>query len=100
MAWTNAALKNYFDEFGERINSISLNNGKYLLIGYRDGTVRLSDIEFIEYDGVELMRVHHTQQQGDRVLKWHDDLTTEFVEGVDVMSEEDIDYRLDPLTLK
>lgn len=99
MAWSNKAFQKFTAEFGDRINSISLNNGKYLLIGYESG-VQLKDITPITYEGVDCLKVHHKNQSGETVLEWDDYITTEFIEGIDVLSEEHKDYRLDPFTLK
>lgn len=99
MGWTNAALQSVITQYGERINSLSLNNGKYLFIGY-DGSPKLSDLTLKTVSGVDVIVVKHTQKQGGRILTWESLITTEFIEAVDILSEEDIDYRLDPLTLK
>jgi hypothetical protein len=97
--WTNAALQKLIDEAGGRLNSISLNNGKYLFIGYQSG-VQLSDITLETYNGVDVIKIHHKQNQGGTVIEWDSMITTEFIEGVDVMSEEFENYRLDPFILK
>lgn len=99
MAWSNKAIQKMIDEFGDRINSISLNNGKYLFIGYESG-IQLKDITLITYEGVDCLKVHHKQQSGGTVLEWDDYITTEFIEGIDVLSEAHKDYRLDPFVLK
>lgn len=99
MMWTNTALQGLIDEYGDRINSFSLNNGKYLFIGYESG-VLLSDIELVKVGGVDLIKVHHKAQQGGKEIEWDNLLTTEFIEGVDIMSEGYEDYRIDPLILK
>ena len=97
--WTNSALQPFLDEIGPRLNSISFNNGKYLLIGYESG-VNHNDIELTTINGIDLMKVHHKQKQGGRWIEWDDYMTTEFIEGIDVMSEADKDYRIDPYILK
>jgi len=99
MAWNNTALKAYFQENKGRINSLSLNNGKYLLLGYKGGPTE-EDIEFVTFQGVELIRVHHESMHGDTKVKWTNDLTTEFVEGIDVLDPSNPDVALDPLKLK
>ena len=97
--WTNRAVQTMIDVYGERINSISLNNGKYILVGYESG-IQLSDISLETIEGVDCIKIHHKQQSGGTVLEWDDFVTTEFIEGIDVMSEKHKDYRLDPFTLK
>lgn len=99
MAWSNSALEKYFKENKGRINSISLNNGKYLFLGVKGGPTE-DDIEFITFNGVELIRVHHERMNGDKKVKWTNDLTTEFIEGIDVLDKVNPDVMLDPLTLK
>ena len=99
MAWNNRTFQKFKDQFGDRINSISFNNGKYLLIGYESG-IQLKDIEPVTLEGVDCLKIHHKQQSGGIVLEWDDYMTTEFIEGVDVMSEQHKDYRLDPFILK
>ena len=97
--WTNRAVQKMIDVYGERINSISLNNGKYILVGYESG-IQLSDISLETIEGVDCIKIHHKQQSGGTVLEWDDFVTTEFIEGIDVMSEKHKDYRLDPFILK
>ena len=92
--WTNRAVQKMIDVYGERINSISLNNGKYILVRYESG-IQLSDISLETIEGVDCIKIHHKQQSGGTVLEWD-----EFIEGIDVMSEKHKDYRLDPFTLK
>lgn len=99
MLWTNAALQSLFSQYKDRINSISLNNGKYVFIGYESG-IQLDDIEFVTFNGVDCLKIHHKAQQGGTVLEWDNLVTTEFIEGIDIMSEGYDQYRLDPLTLK
>ena len=97
--WTNKAVQKMITDFGDRINSFSFNNGKYLLVGYESG-IQLSDISFVTVEGVDCLKVHHKQQSGGTVLEWDDYVTTEFIEGIDVLSEQHKDYRLDPFILK
>jgi hypothetical protein len=97
--WTNKALQALINDVGERINSISLNNGKYLFIGYESGT-QLKDISFETYNGVDVMKIHHKQQQGGTVIEWDTLITTEFIEGIEIMDKKSENYRIDPLILK
>jgi hypothetical protein len=99
MGWTNAGVQDVINKYGDRLNSISLNNGKYLFIGYESG-VQLKDISFETIGGVDVIKIHHKQQQGGKVIEWDNLVTTEFIESVDVMDENSKDYRLDPFTLK
>ena len=97
--WTNRAVQKMIDVYGERINSISLNNGKYILVGYESG-IQLSDISLETIEGVDCIKIHHKQQSGGTVLEWDDFVTTEFIEGIDVLDEADQEYRIDPLRFK
>ena len=69
--WTNRAVQKMIDVYGERINSISLNNGKYILVGYESG-IQLSDISLETIEGVDCIKIHHKQQSGGTVLEWDD----------------------------
>ena len=60
----------------------------------------MDDISFVTKGGTDLLKVHHKKINFDKVIEWDNYLTTEFIEGIDVMTEEFKDYRLDPLTLK
>lgn len=100
MAWTNTGIQQLVNNVGwDRINSMSLNNGKYLFIGYQTG-VKPEDISFQTIAGNDVMVVHHTQEQGGVEISWNDYITTEFIENVDVMDEDSADYRIDPFILK
>ena len=101
MEWSNSSVKQMFDKYGDRICSISLNNGKYLLIGYRGkGQVQMSDISFETIGGVDVMAIKHVDFSSGRDIEFTSYITTAFIEGIDVMSEKDKDYRIDPLRLK
>lgn len=99
MAWNNASLQKLFDEKGDRINSMSLNNGKYVLIGYETG-IKLKDIKLETYNGVDVMVIHHRQKQSGTWVEWDSMVTTEFIEAIDIMTEECKQYCLDPFILK
>lgn len=80
---TSAAMQAIFDEYGEKICAISLDNGRVIYIGYNqkdwsgkpipDGEARgvtLKDIEFITYGDVEFMKItQKLQSQGMKVLE-------------------------------
>ena len=101
MNWTNAAVEQMFQKYGDRICSISLNNGKYLLIGYRGkGQVQMSDISFETIGGIDVMAIKHVDFSSGRDVNFTSYITTAFIEGIDVMDEKDKDYRIDPLRLK
>lgn len=101
MNWTNASVKQMFDKYGDRICTISLNNGKCLFIGYRGkGQVQLSDISFEKIGDVEVMVIKHVDISSGRDIEFTSYITTAFIEGIDVMSEKDKDYRIDPLRVK
>ena len=100
MMFTNAAIQAIVNEVGkDRINSMSFNSGKLLLIGYESGT-QWEDLSFKTYDGVDCIVVHHKQQQGGRVIEWDNIMVTEFLENIEVMSEGYDQYRIDPLIMK
>lgn len=97
---TNASMMEMFQRYGDRICAIGLNNGKRLLIGYRgENSTQLRDISFETIDGVDLMVVKKVDISSGRKLHFKDYITTEFIEYVLVMDEEDADYRIDPFHL-
>ena len=98
---SNESLKAMFDEFGERICAISLNNGKMMFLDYNGaGSTKLSDITFETRNGCDLMVVKKTDISSGRNIPYTDYITTEFVENVIVMDEGYEQYRVDPLVLK
>ena len=98
---SNADVQAMFDQYGERVCAISLNNGKLLYIGYRGkGSTLLSDISFETVGGCDMMVVSKTDISSGRDVRYKNYITTEFIESVVVMDEEFADYRVDPLLLK
>lgn len=96
--WTNKALKSFLDKNKGRVCSIHLNNGKVLMIDYPGKhTTKFEDIRFETVDGVDLMVVKHVDDSSGREVEFETYSTTEFIEGIDVMSEKDQMYRVDPL---
>ena len=96
--FTNAGVQEMIDKYGDRICGMSLNNGKYLLIGYEGvGSVQLSDISFDTIGGCDVMVINHTDISHGRHCKYQSFITTEFIEAINVMSEEDVNYRIDPM---
>lgn len=100
MMFTNAAVQAIINDVGkDRINSMSFNSGKYLLIDYESG-VKWEDISFKTIDGVDCIVVHHKQQQGGKDIEWDNYITTEFLENIEILSEGYEQYRIDPLIFK
>jgi len=98
--WTNEGVKEMFDKYGDRINSISLNNGKHLFIGYQSSP-QLSDISFDTIGGADCMIIKHKDiSHGYPAIEFETFLTTEFIETINVLSEKDKDKRIDPITLR
>ncbi len=93
---TNTSVQAMFDKYGDRICGISLNNGKYVSIGYRgENTLQLSDISFETVSGVDMMVLHRTDASRQTPVSYDAYITTEFIEAINVMSEKDKDYRID-----
>lgn len=93
---TNASIQAMFDKFGDRICGIGLNNGKYISIGYRgDVALQLSDISFETCGGVDMMVLNRTDISRNKPVKYQAYITTEFIESVNIMTEEFKDYRID-----
>lgn len=99
MGWTNAGVKSMFDKYGDRINSIAFNNGRYLFIGFPSSPKR-KDISFETIGGVDVIKIHHTQYSGSNIVEWDNFMTTEFIEGFDILDEPYKDFRIDPILLK
>lgn len=100
MGWTNAAVQEMFNKYGDRICVISLNNGKKMYIDYnlKEG-VRRSDISFETVGGVDVMKVTHRSSKQTDYIEWENFITTEFIEEIGVMKEGYEDYRVDPLLM-
>lgn len=93
---TNASIQAMFEKFGDRICGIGLNNGKYVNIGYEGKySLQLKDIDFETIGGVDMMVLHRTDNTRQFPITYDAYLTTEFIESVNVMSEEHKDYRID-----
>lgn len=98
--WTNAGVQKMISIYGDRINSISLNNGKHLFIGYQSSP-QLSDITFDNIEGTDVMLIKQRDiSHGNPPIEFVTMLTTEFIEAINIVSEKDIDKRLDPLMLR
>lgn len=98
--WTNAGVKGLIEKYGDRINSISLNNGKHLFIGYKSSP-QLSDITFDTIGGTDVMIIKQKDiSHGTPGIDFETLLTTEFIEAINILSEKDVDKRLDPLMLR
>ena len=98
---TNKGLKQIIDTYKERVNSISLNNGKYLFLGYENSPT-WDQIDYVTIDGCDFIKVPHIDisHNPKNPIKFHTLITTEFIEGIDIMDEGYEDYRIDPLRLK
>lgn len=101
MMWSNKSLKAVLDKYKDRVCSIHLNNGKVLMINYPGKyTTKLSDISFETIEGTDVFKVKHIDNSSGREVHFETLSTTEFIEGVDILSEEDQMYRIDPLRFK
>lgn len=100
MGWTNAALQEMIDKFGDAIFYIGLNNGKRIYIGYPvKDSVKISDISLETIGGVDLIKIKHRSSKQSEYYEWSNYMTTEFIESVEVMDEPYTDFRVDPLIL-
>lgn len=98
--WNNQGVQKMFSEYGHRICAIALNNGKQLLIDYPGkDCVRLENITFDTIDGCDVMKIEHRNNSYGHELRFTSYVTTEFIENIIIMSEEDAKYRIDPLVL-
>lgn len=101
MGWTNAAVQAIFKKYGDRVCYIGLNNGKAIFVGYnvKEG-VKIKDISFETINGVDIMKISHKSSKQDPYYEWENFITTEFIESIEIMKEDYVDYRIDPLLLK
>lgn len=99
MAWTNTGIKNLIKSKGNQIFHISLNNGKDLFLNY-PGSPRVEDLRFETIDGNDVMIVPHETNAQGKTLHFENYVTTEFIEGISIMSKEDENYRVDPFIIK
>ena len=98
--FTNAGVQQMFTEYGDRICVIGLNNGKRMFVGYNgSNSIQLSDISFETIGGCDVMAVQKIDNSSGRNVHYTTYITTEFIEFISVMSEEDADYRIDPLLM-
>ena len=96
----NADLESFFNQNKGKICSISLNNGKNLLIDYPGvGNVSSDDISFVKIGSCDMMKIKHTNYSYGKEMKFTSYITTEFIEGINVMDDGYEQFRLDPLTL-
>lgn len=100
MGWTNAAVQATFNKYGDRICFIGLNNGKRIFIGYNTKeSVKLKDISFETISGVDVIKITHRSSKQDTYIEWENFITTEFIESIEIMKEDYVDYRIDPFLL-
>ena len=97
---TNAGMQELINKYGKRICSISLNNNKVLLLDYKSGSAKVSDITFETVGGCDMMIVKRVENTHGVELHFTDYIVTEFIENVIIMDEGYEDYRVDPLILK
>ena len=98
--FTNADVKKAFDTYKERVCVIGLNNGKRIFIGYNGrNSIQLSDISFEKMGNCDVLAIQKVDNSSGRDVHYTTYVTTEFIEFISVMSEEDADYRIDPLLM-
>lgn len=96
---TNAALKEAIDTYGNRIFCFFLNNERKLLIGY-SASPKLTDITLDTIGGLDVFRVKYCSKSTTPAVEYETIHLTEYIESIGIMSEKDVDYRVDPLTYK
>ena len=96
--WTNTTVKHFIDTYKHRISAIHLNNNKVIMIDYPGKySTKLSDRSLETIGGVDLMVINHTDISSGKEVHYKTYVTTEFIEGIDVIDEADQEYRVDPL---
>ena len=97
----NEGMKSLIDEYGKRICAISLNNGKMLFLDYPgEDRVSVDDTEFKTVNGCDMLVIPRLCISYGRKLHYKSYITTEFIENVLIMDENDAMYRIDPLSIK
>ena len=96
---TNAVLQKIINDTGDRIYAFGIDNSSILYIGY-SSSPKLSDIELVNIDGVDFVKVNRTSRSQGKELKFANYILTEYIQWIGIMDEKDKDYRPDPLTLK
>ena len=98
--FTNADIKKTFDTYKVRICVIGLNNGKRIFVGYNgSNSIQLSDISFETMGNCDVLAIKKIDNSSGRNVHYTTYVTTEFIEFISIMSEEDADYRIDPLLM-
>ena len=104
---TNATIKAFLDEFGDRVCGIYYDNNSMTYINYKDSPKR-SDIKLETKGGTDFIVVHfkrraygHPDENGqDAMIEydiWH---PTECVQMIVVMDENSVKYGIDPAWTK
>lgn len=99
----NVAMKELVKEYGTRINSISLNNGKVLFLDYSDmNTPSVNELEFVTISGCDFIKVPHLDisHNPENPTKYFTLLVTEFIENIEILDASNPDHRIDPFVIK
>ena len=95
----NAALQEAIDTYGERIFCILMNNDRKIMLGYKDSP-KLTDIELLTIGGVDCFAINCKCDASRPSVKYQSVYLTEYIENFGIMSEKDVDYRVDPFTYR
>lgn len=96
---TNEAFKEAIDTYGDRIFCLFINNDRKILLGY-NSSPKLSDIELCTIGGLDAFKIRYVSKSTTPVVEYETLYLTEYIESIGIMSEKDINYRVDPLTYR
>jgi len=116
----NSTIQALIDAYQDRIFSINFDNNLLIMIGY-NGHTSLSDISFEQltpitdnhyetlpvgtpippvYSYDDVIKVHQNHEYNGKTIGYTIYHSSEFVQFVGIMAEEDKDYRPDPIIIK
>lgn len=98
--FTNANLKAFIDNFGDRIYCIYFDNGRIIYVNYKD-SVKLTDIKLETIGSEDFVAVHHTNEKtGNIGVSYTNYHLTSSIQWIGVMDEDSAQYRVDPLIFR
>lgn len=100
---TTADLKAIVDKYGDRICSISFDNGSMLLFGYGNGSgsvPSVKDIQYEKFGETEMFSVPHIGTSTRPTYTFRTHHNPEGIRAINVIDAEHEDYRIDPMFMR
>lgn len=95
----NTTLQEMLDTFGLRIFSIKLDNDRHILLGYVDGP-KLEDVELETIGDVDFIKLKNYNRNNGKTITYVTYHLTKQIQSIGVMDENDVDFRVDPFTIR